>query len=86
MASSKGGISDDLVAVLDRNLAGEQRAAAGTAVVENFREIVSSLTQEGSEPPVVEEGNPSVASRWMSFPKDPFARARVNSSSGRETR
>ena len=56
---AEGGISDDLVPVFDRDLAGEQRAAAGIAVVEYFQEIVSSLAPEGSEPPVVEDEKPS---------------------------
>ena len=55
---AEGGISDDLVPVLDRDLAGEERAAAGIAVVEHLEEIVSSLAREGSEPPVVEDEEP----------------------------
>ena len=44
--------------VVDGNLAGEQRATAGIAVVEDFQEVVSSLARERSEPPVVEDEEP----------------------------
>lgn len=41
-----GGSPRTVVPVLDRDLAGEQRAAAGIAFVEDFQEIVSSLARE----------------------------------------
>ena len=40
---AEGGIADDLVPVFDGDLAGEKRAAAGVAVVEDLEEVVSSL-------------------------------------------
>ena len=52
---AEGGIADDVVPVLDGDLAGEERAAAGVAVVEDLEEVVSSLTGERSESPVVED-------------------------------
>ena len=58
MASPKVGVADDVVPVVDRDLAGEQRAAGGLAVVEDLEEVVSSLAREGSEPPAVEDEEP----------------------------
>ena len=55
---AEGGISDDIVPVLDGDLAGEQRATAGIAVVEDFEEVVPPLARERSEPPVVEDEQP----------------------------
>ena len=55
---AEGGISDGVVPVLDGDLAGDQRAAAGITVVEHLEEIVSSRAREGSEPPVVEDEEP----------------------------
>ena len=55
---AEGGIADDVVPVLDGDLAGEQRAAAGVAVVEDLEEVVSSLAGERSESPVVEDEEP----------------------------
>ncbi len=40
---AEGGIADDIVPVFDGDLAGEQRATAGIAVVEDFEEVVPSL-------------------------------------------
>ena len=40
------------------DLAGEQCAAAGIAVVEDFREVMASLSYERSEAPVVEDEEP----------------------------
>ena len=40
---AEGGIADDIVPVLDGDLAGEQGATAGIAVVEDLEEVVSSL-------------------------------------------
>ena len=44
--------------MLDGDLAGQQRAAAGVAVVEDLEEVVPSLSREGGEPPVVEDEEP----------------------------
>ena len=55
---AEGGIADDVVPVLDGDLAGEQRAAAGVAVVEDLEEVVPSLSRERGEPPVVEDEEP----------------------------
>ena len=41
---AEGGVADDVVPVVDGDLAGEERAATGVAVVEDFEEVVSSLT------------------------------------------
>ena len=54
----EGGIADDIVPVLDGHLAGQQRAAAGVAVVEDLEEVVPALSRERSEPPVVEDEEP----------------------------
>ena len=40
---AEGGITDDVVPMVDGDLAGEQRAAAGVAVVEDLEEVVASL-------------------------------------------
>ena len=55
---AEGGVADDIVPVVDGDLAGEERATAGVAVVEDFEEVVSSLSRERSEPPVVEDEEP----------------------------
>ena len=55
---AEGGIADDIVPVFDGDLAGEQGAAAGVAVVEDLEEVVSSLAGERSESPVVEDEKP----------------------------
>ena len=55
---AEGGIADDIVPVFDGYLAGEERAAAGVAVVEDLEEVVPSLARERSEPPVVEDEEP----------------------------
>ena len=40
---AEGRITDDVVPVVDGDLAGEQRAAAGVTVVEDLEEVVASL-------------------------------------------
>ena len=40
---AEGGVADDVVPVVDGDLAGEERAAASIAVVEDFEEVVTSL-------------------------------------------
>ena len=55
---AEGGVADDIVPVVDGDLAGEQGAAAGVAVVEDLEEVVSSLSRERSESPVVEDEEP----------------------------
>ena len=41
---AEGGIADDIVPVLDGDLGGEDDPTAGIAVVEDFEQIVASLT------------------------------------------
>ena len=57
---AEGRVTDEVVPVLDGELAGEDGATASVAVVEDFEEVVAALAGEGSEPPVVEdeEGGP----------------------------
>ena len=55
---AEGGIANDIVPVLDGDLAGEQRATAGIAVVKDLEEVVSSLAGERSEPPVIKDEEP----------------------------
>ena len=43
---AEGGIADDIVPVLDGDWAGEQGAAPGVAVVEDFEQVVASLSRE----------------------------------------
>ena len=40
---AEGEVSDDIVPVLDGDLAGEERAATGVAVVEDSQEVMPSL-------------------------------------------
>ncbi len=40
---AEGGVADDVVPVVDGHLAGEQRAAAGVAVIEDLEEVMPSL-------------------------------------------
>ena len=40
---AEGGVADDIVPVVDGDLAGEQRATAGIAIVEDLEEVVASL-------------------------------------------
>ena len=55
---AEGGIADDILPVFDGDLAGEQGATAGVAVVEDLEEVVPALARERSEPPVVEDEEP----------------------------
>ncbi len=48
---AEGWIADDIVPVVDGDLAGEQRAAAGIAVVEDLKEVVPALAGEGRRAP-----------------------------------
>src|SRR6266567_5772405 len=50
-----GGISDDLVPVIDRHLAGDDGRSALMAVVDDFEEIAPLLAGERGEAPVVED-------------------------------
>ena len=40
---SEGGVADDIVLVLDGELGGEDGAASGIAIVEDFEQIVAAL-------------------------------------------
>ena len=55
---AEGGIADDIVPVVDRDLAAEQGAAPGVAVVEDLEQVVAPLTGERGEAPVVEDEEP----------------------------
>ena len=57
---SEGGVADDIVPVLDGELGGEDGAAAGVAVVEDFEQIVAALARQGGEAPVVEDEEPGL--------------------------
>ena len=54
----EGGVSDDVVPVLDGELGGKDGSAAGVAVVEDFEQVVAALAGQGGEPPVVEDEQP----------------------------
>ena len=56
---AEGEIADDIVPVLDRDLAGEQGATAGVAVVEDFEEVVLRIPAM----PTTDSGKPIVDSR-----------------------
>ena len=83
---AEGGIANDIVPVLDGDLAGEERAAAGVAVVEDIEEVVSSLAESEASPQSSRTRSHVRARRWMTLGYDPSPRARVSSSSRRETR
>ena len=83
---AEGGVADDVVPVLDGDLAGEQRAAAGVAVVEDLEEVVPSLAREGGEAPVVEDEEPGPCEPLYELGVGTVAAARVSSSRRRETR
>jgi hypothetical protein len=51
----EGGIADDLVPVIDGDLAGEQGSPVPVAVIEHLEEIVASHIVQGREPPVVQD-------------------------------
>ncbi len=57
---AEGGIADDIVPVLNGDLAGEQRATAGIAVVEDFEEVVPSRPC-GAEAPGARTASPARA-------------------------
>ena len=46
--------------MLDGDLTGEDGAAPGIAVVEDFEEVVTALARERSEPPVIEDEQPGL--------------------------
>ena len=54
----EGWITDEVVPVLDGDLACEDGAAPGVAVVEDLEEVVSGLSGECGEPPVIEDEQP----------------------------
>ena len=53
-------VTDEVVPVFDGDLACEDGAAPGIAVVEDFEEVVPPLAREGSEPPVIEDEQPGL--------------------------
>ena len=61
---AEGGIADDIVPVLDGDLAGEQRATAGIAVVE---EVVPPWPESEARPQSSRMSSHVLASRWMSL-------------------
>ena len=83
---AEGWIADDIVPVVDGDLAGEERAAAGVAVVEDLEEVVPALARVQSEPPVVEDEEPCPGEPLDELGIRSVARARVSSSRRRETR
>jgi hypothetical protein len=50
-----GGVGDDLVPVIDRDLAGDDGRSALMAVVDDFEEIAPLLAGERGEAPIVED-------------------------------
>ena len=50
-----GGIADDGVPVFDGELAGDDGGSAPVAFLEDLEKVVSGLSIEGLEPPVVED-------------------------------
>ena len=83
---AEGGISDDIVPVLDGHLAGEQDARAGVTVVKDFEQIVAPLSRGEARAPVVEDEEPSSGEPLDDLGYDPALRARVSSSGSRERR
>ena len=55
---TEGRITDEVVPMLDGDLACEDGAAPGVAVVEDLEEVVSGLSGECGEPPVIEDEKP----------------------------
>ncbi len=55
MASAMVGLGNQLVPVLDGELAGHNRRAASMAVVDDLQEIAGLILGDGGEPPVVED-------------------------------
>ena len=51
----EGGVADDLVPGLDRELAGDERRSALVAVLDHLQEVAALLVLEGSEAPVVDD-------------------------------
>ena len=49
-----------LAGMLDGDLAGEDGATPGIAIVEDFEEVVTALAREGSEPPVIQDEEPDL--------------------------
>ena len=64
---AEGGIADDLVPVLDGDLADQQRAGAGVAVVEDFQKVVSPPARERKEPQSSKTRSQVLASRCTSL-------------------
>ena len=55
---AEGGVTDEVVPVLDGELAGEDGTAPSVAVIQDLEEVVTTLAGERSEPPVVEDEEP----------------------------
>jgi hypothetical protein len=51
----EGGIANDLVPVIGRDLTGEQGASAAVAVIEHLEKVVASRVVQGRQPPVVQD-------------------------------
>jgi hypothetical protein len=51
----QGRVADDVMPVLDRNLAGDDGRRAAVSIVDDFEEIAALLDGHGREPPVVED-------------------------------
>ena len=56
---AEGGIADDVMPVLDGELAGDERRAATVAVVEDLEEVTALCVVEGHHPEVIELCEPS---------------------------
>ncbi len=52
---SEGGITNDLVPVIGRDLTGEQGTSAAVAVIEHLEKVVASRVVQGRQPPVVQD-------------------------------
>jgi len=50
-----GGVGDDLVPVIDRQLAGHDGRAAIVPVVDDLQKVAALILGQGGEPPVVED-------------------------------
>ena len=52
---AEGGISDDVMPVLEGKLAGDESGAASVAVVEDLEEVTALSVVEGHHPEVIED-------------------------------
>src|SRR6266853_1589092 len=51
----EGGLADQVMPAVNRDLAGDQRGAAAIAVLDNFQHVVALLGTERLEPPIVKD-------------------------------